>query len=375
MHVCRNFFQGGAGFGSTGATKKFISWLCEIKPDVIHLHNIHGFYLHTQLLFDYLKSADIPVVWTLHDCWSFTGHCAYFDYVQPWARAQKKKALDDDIDLSGVTCTRWKQACHNCPIHKTAYPYAIFKDNSAKNYERKKNAYTGVKNLTIVTPSKWLAGYVSESFLKDYPVEVIPNGIDLDAFRPYTKKELELRKKQYSGYKHRRILGVANQWEERKGLDYFERLAQILPVNYTIELVGLSRPQAELYRRKYKNGRILPITRTGSKQALASLYRGADVYVNATLEDNFPTTNLEALACGTPVITFDTGGSGESLTQDCGIIVPKGDFDALLGAIEHVCTDRPFSPDKCRKRAEKYDKVLSTKRYIELYKTLYFSGR
>ena len=368
MHVCKNFFQGGAGFGSKGATERFIKWLSEIRPDIVHLHNIHGFYLQTELLFEYLKTTDTAVIWTLHDCWSFTGHCAYFDYVQPWAKEEKKNAPDKDIDLGKVTCQRWKDGCHDCPIHRTAYPYAIFKDNSKKNYERKKAAYTGLKNLTIVTPSKWLAGYVKESFLKDYPVEVIPNGIDLDVFKPFSKKERELRKKQYQGFKHRRILGVANQWEERKGLLYFDRLAEILPVNYTIELVGLSRPQAELYKRKYKNGRVLPITRTGSVKALASLYRGADVYVNATLEDNFPTTNLEALACGTPVITFDTGGSSESLTKDCGMVVSKGDFDALLTAIETVCEKQPFTPEDCRRRAERYGKADATKKYLELYK-------
>ncbi len=368
MHVGKNFFRGGAGFGSAGATKRFIKWLEKISPDVIHLHNIHGFYLHTQLLFEYLKTTDIRVIWTLHDCWSFTGHCAYFDYVQPWAKEEKARSKSEDIDLEKVTCKRWIDGCHDCPIHRSAYPYALFCDNTVKNYERKKAAYTGVKDLTIVTPSRWLAGYVRQSYLKEYPTVVIPNGIDLDAFRPFSEKEQKLREKQYKGYKHRRILGVANQWEERKGLEYFERLASILPVNYTIELVGLSRPQAELYKRKYKNGRIMPITKTGSTKALAALYRGADVYVNATLEDNFPTTNIEALACGTPVVTFDTGGSSESLDDSCGIVVPKGDFNALLSAVESVCENRPFSPADCRRRALKYDKTLATAEYIRMYK-------
>ncbi len=376
-HVLKNFFQGGAGFGSASSTKKFIAWLEEIKPDIIHLHNIHGFYLQTELLFSYLKKADIPVVWTLHDCWSFTGHCAYFDYVQPWAKRMQAESGQKDIkgeDMLSLSCDRWKEGCHDCPIHRSAYPYALFKDNSKKNWVAKKNAYTGVKNLTIVTPSHWLADLVGKSYLSDYPVEVIHNGIDLDVFRPFSEKELALKKKQYAGYSHRRVLAVANQWEERKGLTYFERLAQFLPANYTIEIVGLNKPQAQLFKQKYKNGRVLPITRTESVKALASLYRGADVYVNATLEDNFPTTNLEALACGTPVVTFDTGGSSESLAKDCGIVVPKGDFDALAAAIEQVCETHPFSEKSCRARAGLYDKADCTKNYVKLYKRLAGEG-
>ena len=170
-HVMKNFTQGKAGFGSKQVTEKFLHWLSEVQPDLVHLHNIHGFYLQIELLFAYLKEHDIPVVWTLHDCWSFTGHCAYFDY---------------------IGCEKWKEengGCHNCSIHKSAYPYAIFKDNSKWNYKRKKEVFTGVKNLTIVTPSAWLKGLVEQSFLKEYPVEVIPNGINLDNFIPLTEEQ------------------------------------------------------------------------------------------------------------------------------------------------------------------------------------------
>ena len=355
-HVLKNFFQDASGFGSERVTRRFISRLEEIAPDVIHLHNIHGFYLQTELLFDYLKRAGIPVVWTLHDCWPFTGHCAYYDHIQPWA---------DGAPISEQTrCSRWITGCHDCPIYRTAYPYALFKDNSEKNWERKKNAYTGVPGLTIVTPSEWLAGQVKQSFLRDYPVEVLPNGIDLNVFCPASENE------KPDNDDRRVVLGVANNWEERKGLKYFENLAGSLPDNYRLVIVGLNKAQIGRFSKKFKTDRVLPIARTGSVSELADLYRNADVFVNATLEDNFPTTNLEALACGTPVVTFDTGGSAESVSEHCGMVVPKGDQEALKSAIVKVCENRSFDAGSCRERAMLYDKTDFVRRYIDIYKTV-----
>ena len=338
-HVMKNFFQGKSGFGSAKVTREFVAWLEQIKPNVIHLHNIHGFYLQTEILFDYLKKADIPVVWTLHDCWPFTGHCAYFDY---------------------IGCKKWSLGgCDNCKVHAKVYPYALFKDNSQWNYCAKREAYTGVKNLTIVTPSHWLAGLVKKSILKEYPVKVIPNGINLEVFCPgASEKE---RKKTYT------VLGVANRWEERKGLVYFEKLAKTLPDTYKIKLVGVDKRLARKLRKKYKDGKITPICRTENVGQLAQLYREADVYVNPTLEDNFPTTNLEALACGTPVVTFATGGSGESLTEACGIVIPKGADGILTDKIRFVCEEKPFSVQACRARALAFDRNARYKDYISLY--------
>lgn len=336
-HVMKNFFQGKSGFGSEKVTKEFIEWLRQVKPNVIHLHNIHGFYLQTELLFAYLKEADIPVVWTLHDCWPFTGHCAYFDYID---------------------CKKWSLGgCDRCKVHAKVYPYALFKDNTEWNFKAKREAYTGVKNLTIVTPSQWLAELVKKSFLKEYPVKVIPNGINLDVFSPGEKKATDTHM----------VLGVANRWEERKGLKYFEQLAERLPDNYVIMLVGVDKRQAGRLKKKYKNGKLIPITRTANVGELAQLYREADVYVNATLEDNFPTTNLEALACGTPVVTFATGGSGESLSDACGIVVPKGDFGLLADRIRFVCEQKPFTMQACRARSLAFDRTARYKDYIALY--------
>lgn len=339
FHVLRNFFRGESGFGSKNVTKRFLAWLDEVKPDVIHLHNIHGFYLQVEDLFAYLKKREVKVIWTLHDCWPFTGHCAYFDYAQ---------------------CDKWKDGCHHCKQHRKAYPYAIFKDNSKKAYLNKKSAFLGVKDLTIVTPSEWLKEIVKQSFLGEYPVVVIPNGIDLKQFCPteYTGDLISKEKKI--------VLGVANIWETRKGLSYFEKLVNTLPKEYQIVLVGVSKAQKKQLSSKYPQDRMVLIERTSNVSELAAIYTRADVYVNFTLEDNFPTTNLEALACGTPVVTFDTGGSKESLDESCGVVVPKHDFDTAVAGIKEVCEGTPKKRE-CLARAAMYAKEVRFAEYMDLY--------
>ncbi len=347
-HVLRNFCLGESGFGSVRKTRRFLQFLEEIRPDLIHLHNIHGFYLQVELLFAYIKEKKIPVVWTLHDCWPITGHCAYFDY---------------------VGCSKWKEGCYKCPQQRNAYPYALLKDNSIANYERKKKAFTGVENLTIVTPSKWLRDIVKQSYLKEYPVEVIPNGIELSIFNPASTV------KQMAGVSNRKniqILGVANIWENRKGFRYFLRLAQKLPSNFEITLVGLGDRQIRSLRRLEQKGdlpagKIKGISRTEDQFELACLYTAADVYVNTTLEDNFPTTNLEALASGTPVITFETGGSPEAIDKMTGAVVPKGDVDALCRTVIDF-TSKPKNSNACVERARSYDKRIRFQEYIALYR-------
>ena len=345
LHVCRGLLFGGSGFGSTLETRKLIQILESEKPDLLHLHNLHGFYLNIELLFTYIKQSKIPVVWTLHDCWAMTGHCAYFDY---------------------VGCNKWKRECYDCVQQRTSYPYSLLLDRSSKNFKRKKEIFTGVENLTIVSPSQWLADIVKSSFLKEYPVQVIPNGIDQSVFVPSYQETLQ--KNHKSG---RRILGVANIWERRKGLHFFEQLARLLPEEDSIMLVGVSKRQQWELRKKEKEkrlpeGKITTIRRTQNQQELAKIYAEASVYVNTTLEDNFPTTNLEALACGTGVITFDTGGSPEAVTPECGIVVPKGDVKALFRAIMTFRTDT----EACKKRAKEYCMEDRFDEYYQLYHSI-----
>ena len=347
-HVLINFFLGKSGFGSKTVTARFLKWLDEVKPDVLHLHNLHGFYIHVEMLFEYIKIHHIPIVWTLHDCWPLTGQCAHFDY---------------------AGCTKWQTACKHCPIYRSNYPYSLFRDNSRQNYELKKAAFTGVENLTIVTPSNWLADIVKKSFLREYPVMTIPNGINLDIFKPAVPQSTNTVFATADSTfvtASKIILGVANVWTSRKGLDFFLKLSELLDSSYHIILIGVSQKQQKKLQKEY-GGRITPLTRTANQLELAKWYSRAYVYVNPTLEDNFPTTNLEALACGTPVITFNTGGSPESITEKCGIIVEKGNINQLKEAILSLDKKTEITSLACREHAMNFNKEIRFKECLKLY--------
>lgn len=337
-HVLSNFLRGNSGFASSRVTVKFLKWVDTIQPDIIHLHNIHGFYINIPLLFNYIKSKNIPVVWTLHDCWALTGQCAYFDFIH---------------------CNKWKTQCQHCPQFRNAYPYSLFKDNSFHNYINKRNAFLGVSNLTIVTPSYWLANIVTQSYLSIYPTTVIPNGIDLSIF--------SISKNHSSSSQY--ILGVANIWDHRKGLSFFIELAGLLDETLSIILIGVTASQKNNIEKR-TNHKIECITRTSNQKELAGYYSNALAFVNPTLEDTFPTTNLEALACGTPVITFNTGGSPEAISDDCGIVVKEKTSMALFHAIMSLKDNTQISPASCRQKALKYGKDDKYNQYIKLYESI-----
>ena len=328
------------GFGSKKATKKFLKIVEEINPDIIHLHNIHGYYLNIEVLFDFLKSFDKPVVWTLHDCWAFTGHCSHFTYAK---------------------CERWKTGCYSCP-EKKSYPRSVIFDNSKSNYARKKKAFIGVKNMTLVTPSQWLAGLVKESFLGDYPVQVILNGIDTEVFKP-TPSDF---KKRYGLDGKFLILGVANVWEKRKGFDYFLDLSKYLSDDEIIVLVGLSDE-----RIKNLPNNIIGIKRTNSAKELAEIYTAADVSFNPTLEDNYPTVNLEAQACGTYVITFDSGGAKETIiSKESGIAIKPCNAEDIMNLIRVLRSKgrKPANVDSSAKLVISHRFMVGS--YISLYEKL-----
>ena len=334
------------GYGSKHATRKFLKEMDEYNPNVIHLHNIHGYYINYELLFKWLKAhPERRVIWTLHDCWAITGHCAYF---------------------TAAKCFKWKTQCVHCS-QKKRYPSSFLFSNTQENYRRKKEAFTGVKGMTLIVPSYWLKSIVQESYLREYKIEVIHNKIDTNIFKPTSSNFREI----YGLMDKKVILGVANVWEERKGLDDFIRLASMLDKQFAIVLIGLNKKQIKQIKKipnvtvsvmqKYNSqitiyddmacgeivtnvdrvaihqgidnlyyyitkmyGKIIYeetaaqficMEKTDSARELAALYTMADVFVNPTYEDNYPTVNLEAIACGTKVITYDVGGCKETLEK------------------------------------------------------------
>lgn len=318
-------------------TYKLLKKIDEFKPDIIHLHNLHDSYINLSMLFSYIKKHNVPTVWTLHDCWAFTGQCPHFTIVK---------------------CDKWKAGCHNCPQYKE-YPASLY-DNTKKMWQLKKKWFTGVKNMTIVTPSEWLAGLARESYLKQYPIEVINNGIDLNVFRPTHSNFRE----QYGipGDKYI-VLGVSFAWGYRKGLDCFVEMAEKLGEQYQIVLVGTDD---EIDKNLQHN--IISIHRTQNQKELAEVYSAADVFVMPTREENYPTVNMEAIACGTPVVTFDTGGSPEMLDDKTGIVVEANDIEATKKAIKDICGKKRCNDEEYIVAYSKnFDMKKRFAEYIELY--------
>lgn len=340
LHYAEQRIRDNEGLCSRGATKRLIAQIKEIQPDVVQLHNVHDHYLNYRLLFEYLNKTNIKVVWTFHDCWAFTGHCFHF--------VTKK-------------CDRWKAGCYDCPL-KNEYP-KTFLDCSEQHWLLKKELFTVCKNLTIVPVSNWIASFVKESFLKEKNIHVIHNGVDLKTFSPQKPSTAPSSSQVFSKFK---IIAVSSVWNSYKGeLDIY-RLRTMLPEEqYEITMVGLSAKQ----KKKLPMG-IVGIQRTQNVQELVLLYSNADVLINPTYADNFPTVNIEALACGTPVITYNTGGSPEAIDDKTGMIINQGNVAALADAIMWM-RENPLSSTACRRRAELFfDKDKCVEEYVRLYEEI-----
>ena len=335
MHIGISMIFDNSAFLSKLQTKRFLKQIEQYDPDIIQLHSLLGYYLDVGMLLTYLAKLNKPVVYTLHNCWSFTGHCVYFDY---------------------VGCDKWKTGCEHCP-QKLTYPPSLILDRSKQNYIKKKELFTNIENLTIVTPSKWLADLARESYLKTHPIVTINNGIDLEKFKP---TEGDFRKKNKIEDKFV-ILGVANVWEKRKGLESFIKLSRRLDDRFKIVLVGLSKKQLKQIPEN-----IIGITRTNNVQELAEIYTTADIFFNPTYEENFPTVNLEAIACGTPIITYRTGGSVESVDASWGYVVEQGDIDTTQKILEDL-VGKEKKVKECLESSKQYAKEAKFEEYIELY--------
>lgn len=329
------------GLNSNKATRKLIDRIRDIKPDIVHLHNIHGYFLNYALLFDFLKDAGIPIVWTLHDCWSFTGHCAHFTFAK---------------------CDKWINGCYSCPQINT-YPTSFFRDRSKQNYEDKRKSFTSVPNLTLVPVSDWLAGLLKKSFLKEYTIHRIYNGVDLNKFIPMqtssdVKKRLGIKSKYM-------LIGVASVWSQRKGLKDFIALREKLSNEYAIVLVGLNEKQI----KKLPIG-ISGISRTSSISELAEYYSAATVVLNLSYEETFGLTTVEGFACGVPGIVYNSTASPELISSETGKIVEVGDIEKLSHAIIDICESQ-INSEQCRKRAVNlYNKNERYLEYVDLYEKL-----
>lgn len=329
--------NGFYGFNSKGITQKLLKELDLIQPDIVHLHNLHGHNCHIGMLLNYLKTHRIKVYWTFHDCWAFTAYCPHFTMAQ---------------------CEKWKTGCHDCPQYRS---FSFFFDRSKDLFAMKKSAVDGL-DLTIITPSQWLADLVKQSFFKGYPVKVINNGIDLDVFKP---TQSDFRERHGIKPDQKLLLGVAFGWGRRKGLDVFVELARRLdPTVYRIVLVGTD----DETDRQLPEG-VISIHRTQNQTELAGIYTVADLFVNPTREEVFGLVNVEALACGTPGVTFASGGSPECYDETCGSVVPKDDVDAMEREIRRICEQKPFETENCYRRAQAYKQNVKFMEYIRLYQS------
>ena len=325
---------GNYGFNSVSITKKLIKRLKKIQPDVIHMHNLHGHNANIRMLFDYFeKNPKIKIFWTFHDCWTFTGYCPYYQ-------------------LS--SCEKWKNECSDCPQRKS---FSWFCDKSQKLQKFKKEILLKTK-FTIITPSYWLADVVKHSMFKDYDIEVIHNGIDLGVFKP-TDSDF---RKRYNLENKKIVLGVSMGWEKRKGLDTFIELSKRLPEKYQVVLVGTTKEID-----KQLPSQIISINKIDDQIELAKIYTEADVFVNPTSDEVFGLVNVEALACGTPVVTFNAGGSPECIDSTCGSVVEIGNITTMEKEIIRICEDNPYTKEACIKRSYSFDWNAKFAKYVSAY--------
>lgn len=301
LHGLKTRLTDGHGLGSRHATQRLLRFIRQFRPDVIYLHNIHGYYLHFPTLFDFLRRYNGKIIWHLHDCWSLTGHCAFYQ---------------------SIGCDKWHTGgCDPCP-NKHTYPSA-WTSRSGQNFTLKQAAFAGLRNLTLVAVSDYLAGEIKKSFLRDYPIVTIRNGVDTGVFKPSAPK------------RPKTVLGVANIWTHEKGIDDFIRLRQLLPDDYEIILAGRTPNRwmsfrggkSLIYNNIHLKGYI------SDSLELAELYSSASVYVSLSRQEGFQTSKIEALACGTAVIGYDICGEAEGFTPEVSTFVPAGDIDAIAKAI------------------------------------------
>lgn len=340
LHYLKSALLDAQGLGSRRATRRFLKRVEELQPDLVHIHNIHGCFLNYPLLFQYLKERRIPVVWTLHDCWAMTGHCAHFERTH---------------------CGKWKDQCGKCP-QKRDFPASWLLDRSKNNFALKKQLFTAVGTMRITTVSSWLRGVAEQSYLKGFPVDEVPNGVDTDVFVCTGGR---IRSRFGIGDK-KLVLAVASGFGRRKGIDDYVSLSERLPADYQLLLVGVSGRDKRILPDK-----VMTVSRTDGAAELAAFYSAADVLLSLSYEETFGLTIVEAMACGTPAIVYDNTAQPELVTPETGLVVPAGDMDALVKAIAQVCSrPKELYEAACRSRGLEYDEKQSYQKYLRLYSAI-----
>ncbi len=317
------------GLHSRKATMKLIQRLERFSPEIIHLHNIHGHYINYKILMQWLNATNIPAVWTMHDCWAFTGHCAYY---------------------SANKCNKWKDSsCRDCKFKKS-YPRSIIYSKSERNFARKSTAFKSLNNLSIVAVSQWLADEIRQSFLGDYPIKVIPNGINTEVFKPYPST---------IGKKHR-IIGAAANWRENKNIDFFNRLASKLPDDYEIALAG--DIPCKIDKKIISVGKII------DNAELAKFYSTGNVFINSSREETFGMTTIEAMSCGVPVIVNNVTAIPETIAPGTGFAIDIDNIEHVLNTIEKIRSSKEPMADACRRHVvENYPRERMVQNYLNLY--------
>ena len=280
------------------------------------------------MLINFLKEYGKPVVWTFHDCWPFTGYCS---------------------DAYYVNCEKYQKECVNCD-HWFAYPFSLFKQNVTKDFNKKKELFRDFDNLTIVTPSKWLGGICSLSFLRNKHIVTVNNGIDLNDFKPSKAKNDKFS-----------VLAVASFWTKDKGSEDLNELVKLLDKDIEVVVVGNGSDKIE---------GVKTISHTNNKAELVDLYSSAHVLINPTLDDNFPSVNIESIACGTPVVTYRTGGSPEIVDGKTGVVVDKGNYKSMAEVVNRLYRNYYFKSEDCVERSKRYSKEVMKKEYQKLYESL-----
>lgn len=329
-HYFGSRILGKHGQYSKRATKQTIQEIERFKPDVIHLHNLHGYYLHVPNLLKYLAKAGIPVIWTLHDCWMISGSAAYFDY---------------------YGCDVWDQGCQKC--HNTKeYPINQFGLHQIQNLKWKQELVSQLSQLEVITVSNWLNELISSTFFQKHQIHTIYNGINENVFTPSPKSQSTQIK----------LLGVANEWEKRKGLDDFIALNEKLDDRYEITLIGLSEAQVAALPSD-----MVGITRTKDQKELAQYYSDADIYLNLSVEETMGLTTIESLACGTPVITYNKTAVPELVDESVGLVVEAHDLNALQEAITKVYESDTYKTETLVDYAHRFTNDIMISNYLKIY--------